>query len=64
MWVLVSLIYLAFLFVGLRRREGRERVIYLVLAIVSVISASLAGSFLGADHVGASLSGMISIFMR
>lgn len=58
------LIYSVFLIPGVFRREGRERVVYIVLSAVAVLFAVIAGSILRTDHVGASLSGMVSIFMR
>lgn len=58
------LIYSAFLIPGVFRREGRERVVYIVLSALALVSAIVAGSILRTDHVGASLSGMVSIFMR
>ena len=58
------LIYAALLIPGTFRREGRERVVYIVLSSLALISAIVAGSILRTDHVGASLSGMVSIFMR
>lgn len=58
------LIYSALLIPGVFHREGRERTAYIVLASLAVIFAIVAGSILRTDHVGASLSGMVSIFMR
>mgnify|MGYP002512690699 CR=1 FL=1 len=46
------------------RREGKERVLYTVLFAISLITALVAGGMERHDHIGASLSGMVSIFMR
>ena len=64
MRVFILIIYIATLFLGFQSREGGERTLYLALSLIALVSAVLAGSFLGSDHIGASLSGMISIFMR
>ncbi len=58
------LVYSALLIPGVFRREGRERVVYIVLSTLAALFAVVAGSILRTDHVGASLSGMVSIFMR
>lgn len=58
------LIYAALLIPGVFRREGRERAVYIVLTLLAAVFAVIAGSILRTDHVGASLSGMVSIFMR
>ena len=58
------LIYSALLIPGVFRREGRERTAYIVASVLAVLFAIAAGSILRTDHVGASLSGMVSIFMR
>ncbi len=58
------LIYSALLIPGCLRREGRERTVYIVLSTLAALFAVAAGSILRTDHVGASLSGMVSIFMR
>ena len=58
------LICLSLLLPGVFRREGKERTVYIVLSSLAVIFAIAAGSVMRTDHVGASLSGMVSIFMR
>ncbi|MBQ5778325.1 MAG: hypothetical protein IIV97_05880 [Oscillospiraceae bacterium] len=58
------LIYAALLIPGGFHREGKERIVYIVLSALALVSAVAAGSILRTDHVGASLSGMVSIFMR
>ena len=58
------LIYAALLAPGVFRREGKERNVYIVLSAMALIFAIIAGSIIRTDHVGASLSGMVSIFMR
>lgn len=64
MGILLALIYAFFLLPGFFRREGRERVLYTVLFAVSLVAAFVAGAMARQDHIGASLSGMVSIFMR
>lgn len=57
-------VFAAVLLFDFRAREGREKTIYITLAFAAVALAFIAGSAAESDHVGASLSGMISIFMR
>ncbi len=57
-------VFLAVLFLDFRTREGRERKAYIVLGAVALLLAVFSGIAAESDHVGASLSGMISIFMR
>ena len=52
------------LFFGLGDTQGREKTLYIALAALAVMAAVFAGYAAKNDHVGASLSGMISIFMR
>ena len=56
--------FLAALFFDFRTRDGKEKIIYIVLGIISLLLAVFSGIAAESDHVGASLSGMISIFMR
>ena len=66
--LLVPVIYLALLIgdAKLRRRKftRRERVIYVILGAIAVASAVPASVGLDFDQVGASLSGMVSLFMH
>ena len=64
MAVLLPALFAALLFFDIGERDGRERVLYLALSAVAVILSVFAGIAASSDHVGASLSGMISIFMR
>lgn len=64
MGLLLVLIYILFLVRGFLKREGRERVLFGVLSLLSLALAYVAGEFVKGDHIGASLSGMVSIFMR
>ncbi len=62
--LLLVVIYMAFLIRGFLKREGREKVLFGVLSLLSLVLAYVAGEFAKGDHIGASLSGMVSIFMR
>lgn len=64
MGIVLPLIYILVIMTDRRMRTGRERYIFLALAAVSVLLAVPAGIMANYDHVGASLSGIISIFMR
>ncbi len=64
MAILLSAISLILLLPGIREREGREKKLYVALLCIAVAAGYAAGAFAVSDHVGASLSGMISIFMR
>lgn len=64
MGVLLSVIYALILTPPIFKKEGKEKKLYIVLSLFAIISAYFAGCFMLTDHVGASLSGMISIFMR
>lgn len=46
------------------REKGKERNICISLSAIAVILSLLAAFLSDRDHIGASLSGMISIFMR
>lgn len=56
--------FLAALFIDFRAREGKEKRAYIALGAISLLLAVFSGIAAESDHVGASLSGMISIFMR
>lgn len=60
----IPVIFLAVLTFDFRNRQGREKVLYIALAVTAVLFGLFAGLAAKSDHVGASLSGMISIFMR
>ncbi len=57
-------VFLAALFFDFRTCKGREKIAYIVLGATSLLLAVFSGIAAESDHVGASLSGMISIFMR
>ena len=57
-------LFAVLLFFDFGEREGRERFLYLALSVAAIILGVFAGVAASSDHVGASLSGMISIFMR
>lgn len=57
-------VFSAVLFFDFRTRVGREKIAYIALGAVAVLLAVFSGIAAESDHVGASLSGMISIFMR
>ncbi len=64
MRILLPAAFLLILCVGGKGLEGREKRLYLSLSVVSFLLAVAAGVAAESDHVGASLSGVISIFMR
>ena len=64
MGVFLLLITLVLLFFGVRARCGKEKRLYVALFALAAALAFAAGVFAESDHVGASLSGMLSIFMR
>lgn len=64
MGIVIPAIFLALVFFDFRRREGREKVLYIALSAAALLFGLFAGLAAKSDHVGASLSGMISIFMR
>ncbi len=64
MTVLLPLIYGAILFFGKGKREGLERWIYISLSCGAIFLAVISALNISPAPVGASLSGMISIFMR
>lgn len=57
-------IFAVVVFLDFRGRKGREKALYIALAVLAVTVSIFAGYAAKNDHVGASLSGMISIFMR
>ncbi len=57
-------VFAAVLFFDFRARKGKEKALYIVLGAISLLLAVFSGIAAESDHVGASLSGMISIFMR
>ena len=60
----VPITFALILIFGAERGEGKEDAVYIFLSAVAVLLSVLAGFAAKDDHVGASLSGMISIFMR
>ena len=64
MGVFLLMVYVPFLVSGVFRREGREKILYVVLFAISLVASFAAGILARQDHIGASLSGMVSIFMR
>ncbi|MBQ6846222.1 MAG: hypothetical protein IJO61_03740 [Oscillospiraceae bacterium] len=65
MSLLIPVVFCTILFFdGKGHDRGNGRKMYIFLSVLAAC-ASLAAAFLaGKDHIGASLSGMISIFMR
>ncbi len=64
MGVVFSLICVAMFIFGGRAREGEEKKTYKLLCLIGAVLWVIAFFKEQGDHVGASLSGMISIFMR
>lgn len=64
MGILLVLFTASIAFWEARSRSGREKKLYIVLSVLAAAAGYAAGVFAEADHVGASLSGMVSIFMR
>lgn len=64
MGIVFSLICIVLFFFGRRAREGKEKRVYEVLCFLGAMLWVFAFFKEQGDHVGASLSGMISIFMR
>ena len=60
----LPVVFTGVLFPGFRERSGKEKVIYITLSAVAVILSVFAARAARDDHIGASLAGMISIFMR
>lgn len=60
----LPLLFSALLLFGLRDRIGRERKLYIALGILALALSFFASRAADGDHIGASLSGMISVFMR
>ncbi|MBQ2841385.1 MAG: hypothetical protein II996_02770 [Oscillospiraceae bacterium] len=61
---ILPVVFTALLFWDFRASAGKEKVIYIVLSVSAVILALFAAMEARDDHIGASLAGMISIFMR
>lgn len=64
MGIVFSLICIVLLLFGRRVREGKEKTIYEVLCFLGAMLWVFAFFKERGDHIGASLSGIISIFMR
>lgn len=64
MSIILPVVFAVLLFFDSGERESREKKLYLVLSVIAVLSGIFAGFAAKSDHIGASLSGMISIFMR
>lgn len=66
-YVLVFLVYATVLFFDFRAVRGivdrTERILYLTLGILALLSAIPAAHWMHLDHAGASLSGMLSLFI-
>lgn len=61
----IPVIFCALLLFDIRGREkGKGRNMYIFLSVLTVIASFVAAYLAAEDHIGASLSGMISIFMR
>lgn len=61
---ILPVVFLLILFLDHRGREGYEKKIYFALAALALVLSLFASSAADGDHIGASLSGMISVFMR
>lgn len=64
MSIILPLLFAGLLVFDFRGREARERNLYIALSAAAVLLAVFAARAAQSDHVGASLSGMISVFMR
>ena len=62
---LIPVVFSSLLFLDVRGHEsGKEKKICIILAFIAGILSVFAAFLSNRDHIGASLSGMISIFMR
>ena len=61
---ILPLVFSAVILFDSRGRKGRERKLWLALAALALILSFFASRAADGDHIGASLSGMISVFMR
>ena len=64
MGFLLAFIYVLVLSPGVFCREEREKMLYSALFAIAIVAAFVAGNAAREDHIGATLSGMVSIFMR
>ena len=64
MGIVFSLICIALLVFGRRASGGREKTVYEALCLLGAMLWIFAFFKERGDHIGASLSGIISIFMR
>ena len=65
MSLIIPVVFFLFLFAeGRGKEKGREKNMYILLSVAAVLASFVAAILAGQDHIGASLSGMISIFMR
>ena len=64
MGIVFSIICIVLLVYGRRENNGREKTVYEVLCLLGAMLWVFAFFKERGDHVGASLSGIISIFMR
>ena len=64
MFFVLPAVFAAALFFDFRGRYGREKRLYIALSVIALALSVLAGFAAQSDHVGASFSGMISIFRR
>lgn len=61
---ILSLIFSAVILFDSQGRSGRERKLWIALSCLALILSFFASRAADGDHIGASLSGMISVFMR
>lgn len=61
---ILPLVFSAILFFDFRERGGREKKLWLALSFLAIALSFFASRAADGDHIGASLSGMISVFMR
>lgn len=61
---ILPLLFSAMLLFDFRGRVGCEKKLWLALSLLALILSIFASRAADGDHIGASLSGMISVFMR
>ncbi len=62
---LIPAVFFSLLFFDIKGREkGKARNICISLSAIAALASVCAAFLANRDHIGASLSGMISIFMR
>lgn len=61
---ILPLVFSAILLFDFRGRCGREKKLWLALSLLALALSFFASRAADGDHIGASFSGMISVFMR